>query len=242
MLERLGNLFFRRRGPLSGVVLVLVVVATGAAAAWRPVSPATGRAADLLGLAIVLLSLTGRGVVVGYTAPGTSGRNQEGQVAESLNTRGGYSVVRHPIYLLNLLGWIGIAALSGTWWIPIGALALGVGLYGPILVAEDAFLARRFGAEHRDWAALTPAVRPRIARWRRPDRRFSWRAVLRREYPSLVVTSLAAYLVHAARGWPAWRPDLAGWWTRGLLVALALATGLRIVSHTTRWFEARGER
>jgi protein-S-isoprenylcysteine O-methyltransferase Ste14 len=242
MLEQLGNFFFRRRGPLSGVVLVLVVVATGATAARRPVSPTTGRAADLLGLAIVLLSLAGRGVVVGYSAPGTSGRNQEGQVAESLNTRGGYSVVRHPIYLLNLLGWVGIAVLSGTWWIPIGALALGVGLYGPIIVAEDAFLDRRFGAAHRDWVARTSAVRPRTARWRRPERRFSWRAVLRREYPSLAVTSISAYLVHAARGWPAWRPDLGGGWTPGLLVALALAAALRIVSHTTRWFEPGGER
>ena len=240
MLEQLGNLFFRRRGPLSGAVLGLVVLTTGAVSSRRPASPETAAVADLIGLGLVMIGLVGRAIVVGYTAPGTSGRNQDGQVASSLNTAGPYSVVRHPLYLINLVGWVGIAALSGAWWIPIVALGLGMLLYGPIAIAEDAFLARRFGAEHGVWAARTPAMVPNAVRWRPPDRRFSWRAVLRREYPSLVVTSLAAYLVHAARGWPNWRPGLDPWWTGGVGLALGLATALRIVSHTTRWFEPRG--
>lgn len=234
MLERLGHHFFRRRGPLSGVVLIMVVVVTGWMASRRPSSDPLQRIADATGLALVGVSLAFRALVVGGSAPGTSGRNQDRQIASTLNTTGAYSVVRHPLYLANLVAWVGIAVISAVWWLPLAMLAVGLALYGPILVVEDAFLEHRFGAEHRRWAEQTPALVPRFSHWRPTSRSFSWRAVLRREYPSLVVTAIAAYLVHLARTLQAWRSDGIDWrWTGGLLLALGLATILRIVSHTT---------
>lgn len=69
----------------------------------------------LTGLAI-FLSVLGfwiRSVAIATTPKGTSGRNtKEGQVAESLNTTGIYSMIRHPLYLGNYLMWIGIVLFT----------------------------------------------------------------------------------------------------------------------------------
>jgi len=70
----------------------------------------------------ILISLLGvfvRIYTVGYTPKRTSGRNTKKQVAESLNTTGIYSVVRHPLYLGNFLMYFGICLLTGHLWFTI---------------------------------------------------------------------------------------------------------------------------
>lgn len=42
-----------------------------------------------------------RFITVGYTPKNTSGRNVKKQVADTLNSKGIYSIVRHPLYLGN---------------------------------------------------------------------------------------------------------------------------------------------
>lgn len=51
---------------------------------------------------------------VGHTPVHTSGRNTAGQVADSLNTTGIYSIVRHPLYLGNFLMWLAFRCLHAT--------------------------------------------------------------------------------------------------------------------------------
>jgi protein-S-isoprenylcysteine O-methyltransferase Ste14 len=68
-------------------------------------------------LIIGLLGLAVRIYTVGHTPKNTSGRNtKEGQVADTLNTTGIYSVVRHPLYLGNFLMWLSPAMLTGNFW------------------------------------------------------------------------------------------------------------------------------
>ena len=65
-----------------------------------------------------LLTLSGlalRAYTVCTTPKGTSGRNTARQVADHLNTKGIYSVVRHPLYLANYLIWAGILLLLILW-------------------------------------------------------------------------------------------------------------------------------
>ena len=52
-------------------------------------------------LLISLFGLFIRVYTVGHTPVNTSGRNVDSQVADTLNTTGSYSLVRHPLYLGN---------------------------------------------------------------------------------------------------------------------------------------------
>ena len=82
-----------------------------------------------------------RALCVGYTPRGTSGRNtKEGQVAETLNTLGMYSICRHPLYLGNLLMWLGIVMYMGHVWFTVAFLLLYALYYERIMFAEEHFL------------------------------------------------------------------------------------------------------
>src|SRR5690554_7017051 len=65
----------------------------------------------------LIISLAGLGIriyTVGHTPQNTSGRNVKGQLADSLNTTGMYSIVRHPLYLGNFFMWLGPALMTGN--------------------------------------------------------------------------------------------------------------------------------
>ncbi len=238
-IEPVGRWLFRWRGPLSGIVLLAVVGATYVVARGPFGGSIPGLAADLSGLTLVTLGMLLRVVVVAGSLPGTSGRNRRRQIADALNTRGWYALVRHPLYLANLVAWIGVAVISASWWIVAGTGALGLALYGPIILMEDAFLHRTFGEAHRQWAALTPALLPRSWHWRRSTHRTTWPVVLRREYSSAAGNAIAVYLVHVARVLDWSRPvSSSAGWTFGLTVVLTVTAAVRLVSHKTRLIDS----
>lgn len=161
---------------------------------------------DLVWSAVcVLISLSGlalRAYTVGQTPAGTSGRNTHGQVAERLNTSGIYSIVRHPLYLGNFLMWMGIALFLHHLLTALLVAAVFFIYYERIMLAEEAYLKRKFGDSFDAWAARTPAVWPRFRNWRRPELAFSFRNVLRREHSgfyALVVAFTVLELVAESR-------------------------------------------
>lgn len=137
-------------------------------------------------LTISLLGLVIRVVTVGFVPPGTSGRNTKYQLACSLNTTGMYSIVRNPLYLGNYLMFLGVTLFPRTWWLPAIMTLLFWLYYERIILAEEAYLRRTFGGPFDDWAAATPAFIPDPRKWQKPALPFSFKTVLRREYPGLM--------------------------------------------------------
>lgn len=145
-----------------------------------------------------LLGLVLRAWAVGAAAPNTSGRNTRDQVADSLNTSGIYSVVRHPLYLGNYLMWLGIALFCRNgWFVAVYTLAFFL-YYERIMMAEENYLREKFGGTFESWAAATPAFLPRPSLWRPSDRPFSWKKVLRQEYTGLFGITTAFFLLELA--------------------------------------------
>jgi protein-S-isoprenylcysteine O-methyltransferase Ste14 len=232
-----GQWLFQRRSwlPIVGVALLLTQVGAVAVAGRAPSVPLTW---PFVCFGISLVGLVMRAYTIGCAAPGTSGRNRGAQVANSLNTTGPYSLVRHPLYLANAVMWLGPAVYPRQGW-PVVVLALGFWLYYErIMFAEEEFLRGKYGQAFVEWAARTPAFLPSFRQWSPPSAPFNYRVVLRREYSGV----LLLVLIFAALDVLEWRVSFGTWridpfWAWALAVGVAVFTVLRTLRRGTTLLE-----
>jgi len=232
--ERTGNWLFTWRSYLPLCFMLLYIVAM-----W---DQGVQRRGDLFetiwGLACLGVGLVGLGIramAIGHAPRGTSGRNTDGQIAESLNTRGIYSVVRHPLYLGNFVMGLGLSLYARVWWLILIYVLTFWLYYERIMFAEEAFLRRTFGDVYVRWSERTPAFVPRLRGWQKPDLPFSIRNVLKREYNgffalvvTLVILHVAANLISSGE----FRVELL--WQIVLLVSFVIWMTLRTLKKKTR--------
>ena len=159
-----------------GIGLLLVL-----ACAWF-VQPGEWRIVAGLGLAVV-------GQVWRIYAAGVIYKNRQ------LATTGAYSLVRHPLYLGNLLILAGFLFASGHLVVILAGIAFFAFYYPAAVRYEDAKLERIFEQDWRDWSGVTPAVFPRSLRWRgSPDAQWNARQSLIRNGELII----SVYLVGCA--------------------------------------------
>jgi protein-S-isoprenylcysteine O-methyltransferase Ste14 len=178
-----GDWLFRKRSYLPLVLLPIALIALSQFH-WGQ-SLVLREAWELCCLVVSLVGLGIRVATVGCVPGNTSGRNTDCQIAAVLNTTGCYSVVRHPLYLGNLLIWLGFVVFLSVWWFVFLFLLAFWIYYERIMFAEEEFLRAKFGREFVDWAARTPAFLPRLSNWVRPALPFSIKTALKREYTGL---------------------------------------------------------
>ena len=123
-----------------------------------------------------------RAITIGYTPKGTSGRNTNGQVAEELNSKGIYSLVRNPLYLGNFFMWLALILFINIHWFTIIFIMCFWIYYERIIFAEEHFLRQKFGEPYLKWTMKTPIFIPQLRGWEVPNLNFSFRNVLQREY------------------------------------------------------------
>jgi protein-S-isoprenylcysteine O-methyltransferase Ste14 len=128
-------------------------------------------------IAVSLAGLLARVYVKGTAPSGTSERSTTSIRAAELNTRGAYSLVRHPLYTANTLIALGLTMMSPEWLFPVVALLMHVLYFERIAMAEERFLSSTFGPQFREWSSRVPALVPRRLRGFRPAP-FSWTRAL----------------------------------------------------------------
>lgn len=142
---------------------------------------------EMVCLGLSIFGLIIRVYTVGHVPRGTSGRNTKaGQIAESLNTTGIYSLMRNPLYLGNFFMMFGVILFLHSIWLCLFFSLLYWVYYERIVCAEEEFLAQKFGQEYLDYAEQTPAFIPSFRHWKPSALPFSWKTVLRREYCGLL--------------------------------------------------------
>ncbi|MBL8849058.1 MAG: hypothetical protein JNG89_05215 [Planctomycetaceae bacterium] len=194
-LESDGDWLFTRRSFLPLLLVPILMAALNG-----PVhAPGTMVLSDLAGYTLAVLGLLTRCCVVGFIPPGSSGRNMRHQKASALNTRGLYSLVRHPLYVGNFLVVIGWCMSSANGGLILVVTLVYILYYERIALREEAFLHGRFGGDFLRWAECTPACLPNSLRWARPDRGFDWAMVVRREYQTVCLVVAGFVLVHLLR-------------------------------------------
>lgn len=231
-LVRQGRWLFRRRGWLPVLLLPMFALALDdferiEVHFGEPVQEAW----EILSVAVAFIGLALRALIVGYVPAGTSGRNARQQRADALNTTGMYSMVRHPLYVANYVGVLGILLYAQSIWLAVVISMIYWLHYERIIMAEEAFLSEKYGERYRTWADATPALIPRFKFFSAPDLTFSWKSVLRREYPSLLSTVIAFAFVDIVGHW---RSDGVFEMKREWLMAVAICALIALILRTLK--------
>jgi len=233
--EKTGSFLFKRRGQFPLILFAIAVPAIFLTD--NEVFFASKTAYWTLLMASVLLTIIGqviRSIAIAKSAKQTSGRNTWGHEAKALNTTGIYSVVRHPLYLGNFFIWVGIVCFVGNLWFLIIFCLLFWLYYERIMFSEEVFLENEFGEEYVSWSLRTPAFIPSWKNYQRSEVSFSWKTLLRREYPGISAVIIGFLFVDFVRIWvlfgePKWLVS------HGvvLFVALMISLVLRTLKHHT---------
>lgn len=235
-----GNWLFRNRSYIPIVLYVFAVVAIF----LTPHDYADPHSLwfQLFCLLISMAGLLIRALTIGRTPKGTSGRNTTaGQVAESLNTTGMYSIVRHPLYLGNFLMWLGLIVYAGSPWFTIFSVFFFWIYYERIMMAEEAYIRTKFNEEYESWAAKVPAFFPKMKGWIPSDLNFSLRNVLKREYSGLFATFLSFAILNILKEYQVSQQfRLDSLWMIGLLFSAVALIILRTMKKKTDWLNVEG--
>ncbi|MGE5362401.1 MAG: methyltransferase family protein [Bacteroidales bacterium] len=227
-----GDIFFRLRSYLPLLLLPAFLLALhdppAVTGAWRAMLEAAAFLLSLFGLAIRIFT-------IGSAPPGTSERSTRDPRASLLNTRGPYSVVRHPLYLGSTIVALGLAVFTLTWYMPVIVILAGLLYHERICAREEVFLESRFGDEFRMWAGRVPALIPALGRYEPSAGRFRWKKVFGREFHGLFVIGSSFYVLDGIRQFFAigrWAPDRT--WAALFVVTGAIFVGLTLLKKTTR--------
>lgn len=195
---------------------------------------------------VSLFGLVIRVITIGFTPKNTSGRNTKEQVADTVNTLGMYSLVRHPLYLGNFFMWFGLALLIRSVWFVVFFILVYWLYYERIMYAEEFFLRNKFGSDYLKWADSVPTFIPRRLNWRSPNLHFSIRNVVKRESIGLFKLVLMFFVFQYIHDVLSSGGNLFAIspWGKGWLIAF-LTTGtiylvLRFIRKRTRLLEVDG--
>lgn len=243
-LEKSGNFLFKYRGQIPVIIFLgaLPFVYFMPSGIQKYLSSSdSGVIIGIVSVVALLVSFAGvciRAYTIGTTPHGTSGRNRDKQVAKQLNTKGIYSMVRHPLYLGNYLMWAGVLLYTFNL-----SLFLIISLvywlyYERIMFTEERYLERQFGDEYLNWSLQVPAFIPKFAQYQKGEIPFSFKSVLRREYSGIFALALGFTIVdflralnlsnYTATSMEWWRPSLFV-----LIIFLVLMLVLRTLKHHT---------
>ncbi|HEV8201140.1 MAG TPA: isoprenylcysteine carboxylmethyltransferase family protein [Candidatus Polarisedimenticolia bacterium] len=178
-----GNFFFHWREMLFPLVQVLLVFGF-APRPWPGGASGSGLdVGDALGLLLLFLGQGLRMAVIGFAYIKRGGQNRRIH-ADDLVTDGLFAHCRNPLYVGNVLILSGLFLVHGNPWV----VGLGIGFfvfaYIAITLAEEAFLAGRFGAAYEDYLRRVPRFLPNPRGLGRTlqGMTFDWAKVVRKEY------------------------------------------------------------
>ena len=239
-LERSGSWLFRYRSYLPLAILPIFLVCL-ASSSYLGHSHEMNEIWQAICMVISFSGLLLRVIIVGHAPYGTSGRNTRQQVAETLNTTGLYSIVRHPLYLANYIIIIGFTMEFHIWWLVLLITTIYALYYERIMLAEEAFLRKQFNGEFEQWAAATPAFIPKFRGWKKFGLPFCWRTVLQREYNGFFLIIGVFFLLDFAGDSIAERRfKVDPWWLAFLIGGFVIFATLRTLKKRTHLLTVEG--
>jgi protein-S-isoprenylcysteine O-methyltransferase Ste14 len=198
---RIGNFFFRYR---NGAFPIVVVALYALVAPPRDLfgSETLEHVKDLLALGIAMLGLGVRASVIGYAYIKRGGRGKRVYAAD-LVTDGIFGLCRNPLYVGNLLICLGTFLMHGSPVVLILGTAFYVIVYQCIVLAEEAYLAAKFGDAYRAYCRDVPRWIPKLGGFREATAgmRFNVRRVVLKDYTTIATTVTVLALTEFYEEW-----------------------------------------
>ena len=190
-LSRAGGWLFRRRTAIPLPLALAVLLTPEQLATGTAPMVATGVAAVAIGEGIRLWGVRHIGAI---------SRTRSDRLGP-LVASGPFGVIRNPLYVGNILLWIGFALSARLVWLaPVFAAILAFG-YHAIVRWEERLLDERLGDRYHAYAAAVPRWVPK--RFRAPSgaAAFTWQETLYSERGTLIAIAIGfavLYLKHRA--------------------------------------------
>jgi protein-S-isoprenylcysteine O-methyltransferase Ste14 len=153
-----------------------------------------GDALPAIGVAV---TVTGEAIRLwGVRHIGAISRTRSERLGPLVDT-GPFAYVRNPLYVGNILMWVGFALTARLWWVAAIAFALLAVEYHFIVRWEEQLLLERIGDAYRKYMTRVARWIPKASRGPRAEQAitaFSWRQTLFSERGTLIAMS-AGYLL-----------------------------------------------
>lgn len=180
-MVRIGNLLFHFRNYLFPVIILCLAIFSRP---HLPFGSAAGDASlDLLGFLVALAGQGLRFLTIGYDYIKRGGLDRN-IYADRLVTRGVFGHCRNPLYVGNFLIFLGMTLMVNSPLVYLAGIPVCLFAYAAIILAEEDYLRRQFGAEYEDYCRRVNRLWPR---WKGfsssiEDMEFSWKRVITKEY------------------------------------------------------------
>lgn len=144
-----------------------------------------------IGFLIALMGESIRIWAVGFS--GVTTRKSELE-APLLVTAGPYAMVRNPLYVGNLITWVGFsiaAAGAAALWaqiVIIGSVILSYAIiYGNIIPLEEQFLEKQFGEPFREYLKHVPRMLPQLKPYEKQNGKWDPGVILKAESQTIIM-------------------------------------------------------
>jgi protein-S-isoprenylcysteine O-methyltransferase Ste14 len=196
-LIRVGDFLFKWRNYLFPVIVLGLFLPFVPTASYMN-SVALEEAKDAFAIFLVLAGLAFRSMTIGWAYIKRGGLNKQ-VYADKLVTGGFFGVCRNPLYVGNILIYVGLFVLHGHPLVIILGTALYIFIYLAITAAEEYFLTGKFGEEYSRYCAAVPRFIPDFSKYKAATAgmNFSVRRALFKDYTTIFNSILAVVVVES---------------------------------------------
>ena len=189
MMVKLGNFLFRNRNGLFPIFYLMLFVPSPEVFD-NPVM------AMIIGFSVTLIGQLIRVVTIGLVYIMRGGRNRR-VYAEDLVTTGIFAHCRNPLYVGNILVLAGLGIASNSLIFMAVFLPIFLFFYQAIVLAEENFLAGKFGEQYAEYCRKVNRWIPNLMDIGKTLRSmtFKWKRVVIREYNSTYIWMSGAVLI-----------------------------------------------
>lgn len=191
LVVKIGDFFFKYRNYLFPLFLVLLFVLKKPAYQYSG-SHLVEEVKDYVAFLVVIAGLVIRALVIGFAYIKRGGLNKK-VYADKLVVQGFFGVCRNPLYLGNILIYLGVLLMHGT---PVVLLLGGsffLFVYFTIVRSEEFFLRNKFGTDFENYCKQVPRWIPKLSNLKKSieGMEFNFKRVLIKDYTTIVNAAFA---------------------------------------------------